>query len=695
MKNFVRALRYAWPYRGRLCLSVVFAVCAALLWGMNFTSIYPVLKLLHTDQSMHEWIDGCVTSMQKELQQIEKLSDALTEKGKQLEELPQNKFNEQLRRENTHALVKVESKLVAARKKMDWYLIGKKYIYSWLPKDPFTTLGYVLGFVMIGVVFKCVFEFFQESLVGSVVNLTLYDLRNRFYRNIVHLDVDQFGEQGTSELMARFTNDMESVGTGIKTLFGKVIAEPLRAISCIIFAAFISWQLTLMFLVLVPVAAFILGKIGRLMKQATRKLLERMSSIYKILQETFLGIKVVKSYTMEPYERRRFRGATFDYYKKSMIVVNIDAASGPIIEVLGMAAVVGALLAGSYLVLKQETMLFGMRMSQYPIEPETLLQLYVLLAAVADPVRKLSSVFTKIQSGCAASDRIFYFMDKTPKVTPNIDGPRLSKKDDKLVVEHTSNKAIQSPSLNANGPVLEFRGVCFSYDRERPLISNLNLSIFQGETIAILGHNGSGKSTLMGMIPRFYDPDHGSILLDGEDLRKINLRSLRQNIGVVTQDTVLFDDSIYNNIAYGTRGASRSAVENAAKKAFAHDFITKLPKGYDTPVGEAGNKLSGGQKQRIALARAILRNPPILILDEFTSQSDPESETLIHKVMREFLKGRTSFVITHRLHTLEIASRIMVLESGTITALGTHKELLATSPAYQRLHDAHGQRLSA
>jgi ABC-type multidrug transport system fused ATPase/permease subunit len=164
---------------------------------------------------------------------------------------------------------------------------------------------------------------------------------------------------------------------------------------------------------------------------------------------------------------------------------------------------------------------------------------------------------------------------------------------------------------------------------------------------------------------------------------------------VVTQDTVLFDDSIYNNIAYGTRGASRSAVENAAKKAFAHDFITKLPKGYDTPVGEAGNKLSGGQKQRIALARAILRNPPILILDEFTSQSDPESETLIHKVMREFLKGRTSFVITHRLHTLEIASRIMVLESGTITALGTHKELLATSPAYQRLHDAHGQRLSA
>lgn len=696
MKNFLRSLRYAWPYRNRFFLSIFCAVCAALLWGMNFTSIYPVLKLLHTDQSLHEWIDGCVATIQKDLQQIEKSSDALTEKSKELDALPQSKYVEQMKRDNTHSLVKVESKLVAARKKMDWYLIAKKYIYAFLPRDTFTTLGYVLGIVMVGVIFKCMFEFVQESLVGSVVNLTLYDLRNRFYRNIVHLDVDQFGEQGTSELMARFTNDMESVGAGIKTLFGKVIAEPLRAISCIIFAAFISWQLTLMFLVLVPVAAFILGKIGRLMKQATRKLLERMSSIYKILQETFIGIKVVKSYTMEPYERRRFRAATHDYYQKSMIVVNIDAASGPIIEVLGMAAVVGALLAGSFLVLKQETMLFGMRMSQYPIEPETLLQLYVLLAAVADPVRKLSSVFTKIQSGCAAADRIFYFMDKCPRVTPNSDGPRVSKKGSHIKAEHlTANGSPNDNKPATIRPILEFNGVCFSYDPGRPIVSNINFSIQEGETIAILGHNGSGKSTLMGMIPRFYDPDHGTILLDGEDLRQINLRSLRQNIGVVTQETVLFDDTIYNNIAYGTRGASRSSVEAAATKAYAHEFITNLPNGYDTIVGEAGNKLSGGQKQRLALARAILRDPAILILDEFTSQSDPESEALIHKVMREFLKGRTSFVITHRLNTLEIASRIMVLEGGKITAFGTHKDLMSNSPAYQRLHDAHSHRLSA
>lgn len=237
MKNFLRSLRYAWPYRIRLVASIVCAIFAAILWGLNFTSIYPILKLLNNDQSPHQWVDSCIANCNKEIEQIEAVSDALNEKSKELEKLQLNKFVEQQRREHTHALVKVESKLVYARKQMDWYLVAHKYIYAYLPRDSFTTLAYVLGFVLVGVFIKCIFEFFQESLVGSVVNLSLYDMRNRFYRNVVHLDVDQFGEQGTSELMARFTNDMESVGSGLKTLFGKVIAEPLRAISCVIFAA--------------------------------------------------------------------------------------------------------------------------------------------------------------------------------------------------------------------------------------------------------------------------------------------------------------------------------------------------------------------------------------------------------------------------------------------------------------------------
>jgi ATP-binding cassette subfamily B protein/subfamily B ATP-binding cassette protein MsbA len=544
----------------------------------------------------------------------------------------------------------------------------------------------VLLLVLVGVALKCCFEFVQEWLVGSVMNLTLFDLRNRFYRNVIHLDVDQFGEHGTGELMARFTNDMESLGTGIKTLFGKVVAEPLRALACVLMACFISWQITLMFLILVPIAALFLARVGRVMKLATRRLLERMSSIYKILQESFQGIRVVKAFTMEPYERRRFCTATKDYYHKAMKVVTIDALADPIIEVLGVAAVAAALLMGSYLVLKGETHLFGMRMSNQPLEAETLLQLYILLAAVADPVRKLSSVFTRLQSGCAAADRIFHYVDRQPRVRGNSDGPRLRRPE----------PATPAEAKPARPYYIEFRDVCFSYEPGQRILTNINLGVHAGETIALVGRNGCGKTTLLGLLPRFYDPDHGTLLVGGHDTRRLNLRSLRQQIGIVTQDTILFDDTVFNNIAYGSRNARPEEVEAAAQRAFAHDFIVKLPRGYQTRVGELGaTKLSGGERQRLALARAMLRNPSILILDEFNSQYDPESVALIHRALKEYTVGRTTFLITHRLNALEIADRIVVLEGGRIAAVGTHAELLATCAPYQRLHEAQDQRRCA
>ncbi len=694
MKNFLRALRHALPYRRRLAVSIVTALFAAVLWGLNFTSIYPVLKLLHTGRSLHQWVDESIASTQRDVEGLQARSETLNEREKALEKKPDSKQTQKFKRGVSDDLRKVEAKLASARSRLYWYQVLRKYVHGLLPDDCFRTLLCLVAAVFVSVVLKCFFEFIQESLVGSVVHLTLFDLRNRFYRNVIHLDVDQFGEAGTSELMSRFTNDMETLGLGTRMLFGKVVAEPLRALACVVMACLISWQLTLMFLILVPIAAAVLARVARIMKQATRRLLERMSSIYKILQESFQGIRVVKAFTMEPYERRRFCSATKDYYRKVMRVVRIDALADPVVEVLGVAAVAAALLAGSYLVLQKETALFGLQLTSQPMEPESLLQLYILLAAIADPVRKLSTVFTRLQSACAASDRIFAFVDRQPRVKANAEGPRLTRP---AWLPGRGGEPAEAPlpGPTARANYIEFRDVCFSYRPGETVLSNISLGVRAGETVAVVGPNGCGKTTLLGLVPRYYDPDHGSVLVGGLDLRAANLRSVRQQIGVVTQETVLFDDTIYNNIAYGTRGATPEQVEAAAKQAFAHDFITAKPEGYQTRIGENGGGLSIGQRQRLALARAILRNPSILILDEFTSAIDPESEALIHRAIQEFKPGRTVLLITHRLKTLEIADRIIVLEGGRIAAAGTHAELLANCPTYQRLHEGQGQRLCA
>jgi ATP-binding cassette, subfamily B, bacterial MsbA len=392
-----------------------------------------------------------------------------------------------------------------------------------------------------------------------------------------------------------------------------------------------------------------------------------MSELYRVLREAFDGLRVVKAFTGESRERRRFRAANEDYYKRTVRVINIDAAVGPVLETLGVLAVGLVLLAGAYLVLAERTDICGVHMLSEPIGPEALLTLYLLLATIADPVRKLSSVWTKTQSGMVAADRIFALYDRAPAVGANADGPPVPKHEKRIT----------------------FQNVCFSYTPGRPALNDVTLDVAAGETVALVGPNGCGKSTLLGLLPRFYDPDHGEILIDGVPLRGANLRSLRKQIGLVTQDTQLFDDTIFTNIAFGRPGATQEEVEEAAKAAHAHEFIVNLPQGYQTRTGDmAASRLSGGQKQRLALARAILRDPRILILDEFTSQIDGESEAKIHEALRTFVRGRTTFVITHRRSTLELADRIVVMDGGRVVATGQHADLLLTSSTYRRLYDA-------
>ena len=590
-------------------------------------------------------------------------------------------------------LVRLESKLESARRRLSYFQTAAKYIYSWVPNDCFLTLVLVIALVFTFwcVVIKCMFEFFQESLVGSVVNLSLFDLRNRFYRNAIHLDIGQIERQGTSELMARFTNDMDALGTGVKTLFGKVVAEPLKALSCIVMACFISWQLTLMFLILVPIAALILTKVGRLMKQATRRLLERMSSIYKILQESFQGIRVVKAFTMEPYERRRFHTATKDYFRRSMQVVKLDALTGPIIEILGVAAVAAALLAGSYLVLQRETKLFGMKLTTYPLEAESLLQLYVLLAAIADPVRKLSSVFTRIQSGGAAADRIFAFLDRQPeRWGGNTNGPRLHRQAGTFARTTAGAAELEDDDaahrvprrlflLRSDGTVAteyQPQGSPRGDDRHRGA-ERLRQVDAAGPAAALLRprfrqradrrpRSAHGSPALPAAADR---PGHaGDVPVRRLDLQQHRLRRTWSQAG---------------------RGRSGSA-------------LGRRPRLHRREAGRLSTSDRRGRQPAVGRAKAAHR---VGASDPARSQHPDPGR--IHErrrprrarrrsiAVQEFKRGRTTFIITHEMQSLEMADRIIVLEDGRMAAVGTHAELLANCAMYQRLQQAQSQRLVA
>lgn len=666
MRNFGRVLRLALRYKWTLAASIVCALAVGVLWGANFGAIYPFAQLAFKAKNLQEAVELQIAEAEERIAAIDSQVEQLRGELRQVDQGRRREIEGEIQ------------DLADSRQAEQWALAGyrwaKPYVDRYLPSDPLQTLVILIGLLMVGTVVKSAFLVAHTILVSRQAELVTFELRKVFYRRTLRMDLATFTSEGTSDLVARFTNDMRNINDGVSILFGRLIREPLKAICCLVGAGLICWQLLLLSLIIVPVAGLAIRWLGRMLKRANRRAMEEMSQLYSALEETFRGIKIVKAFTMERHERKRFHDIGKAYYRKSMKIARYDSLIHPLTEIMGMVMISLALVAGAALVLDNDTHLWGVRMSSRPLSLASLLLFYGLLAGAADPARKMSDVFTRLQRAAAAADRVYSLLDREPTVRDPVGAPPIGRHHRDLVFDH----------------------VTFSYLSGRPVLKDVSLRIEFGETVAIVGPNGCGKSTLANLIPRFADPDEGTIRLDGVPLSEIRLQELRGQIGLVTQEAVLFDDTVFDNIRYGSPRATKEQVFEAAKQAHAHRFIeSELGDGYETYVGPMGAQLSGGQRQRIVLARAILRDPAILILDEATSQIDLESEQLIQRVLERFKRGRTTIVITHRLGVLALADRVVVMRDGRIDDVGSHSELLSRCDVYRRLHEIQFEDLRA
>ncbi len=657
MANFSRALRSALRYHWTLVGLLASSLLVAIFWGANLGTIYPIMGVVLKQRSLHEWMEESIAESQSQYEaatrEIEDLKSRLASAS------PADASR--LQREIDHQM--------SERNVQEWTLASAERMRPWLahlPRDPFATLVMVVGALLIGTLLKTVFLVTSVVLGERLAQLTAFDLRKSLYRRTLRMNLSQFGQDRTSQLLSHFTHDIEGITSGVRTFFGRAIREPLKIIACLIGAAFICWRLLIFCLIVTPIAVYLINRLSKSVKRANRRAMDQMAGVYRHLAESFDGIQVVKAFTMERQERLRMHHRAKEYYHKSMRITIYQALTKPAVEVMSIGVVCLAILGGGYLVLNQQTHLLGIRMDYRPLTFVRLMTFFSFLGGVSDPLRKLAEVYNQLQRGSAAADRVYQLLDREP------------------VIHNVANPVKRLPALQS----LRVEDVTFSYQPGNPVLRDVSLRMDAGERIAIVGPNGSGKSSLLNLVPRFFEPECGRILWNEHDLCDLRLRDLRSRIGIVTQQTMLFDDTVLENIRYGSPGASYEQVEAAARKANAHDFImARLAEGYGTNVGQGGKLLSGGQRQRIALARAILRDPEILILDEATSQVDPESEQLIHRSLEDFMVGRTTLMITHRLSTLALADRIVVMHAGRIIDIGTHDDLMDRCTTYSRLHE--------
>jgi subfamily B ATP-binding cassette protein MsbA len=502
---------------------------------------------------------------------------------------------------------------------------------------------------------KGISSYFSTTWVAAAGQRAVTDLRNSLYEHILGQSFAFLGRQTTGSLMSHITTDVERLQNAVSEMAGDLLKEGLTVLGLIVVLFVRDWRLAILSLVGMPLAFNPLISLGRRLRASSETSLRRWRDISEILQETISGFRVVKAFGMEGFEIGRFRRASARLLNVNMRITRTTAFLPPLMEAVGGLAVIGAMLYGSH-VIRAGRLTTGEFTS-----------FLAALFAMYTPIKRLSRVNATLQGALAASSRIFEVLDTHEEVQEAPGG----------IVFSRMQRGI------------EYKDVGFRYqDGNGPVLRRINFTARSGEVVAIVGTSGAGKTTLVNLLPRFYDVTEGSIAIDGVDIRELTLKSLREQIGLVTQETVLFNDTVRANIAYGLQGVDGTRIETAARTAFAHDFILDLARRYDTVIGERGSRLSAGQRQRIAIARALLKDPPILILDEATSALDSESERLVQQALSNLMKGRTTLVIAHRLTTVRNADRILVLEGGEVREVGSHEELLRRPGGiYSRLHE--------
>ena len=495
------------------------------------------------------------------------------------------------------------------------------------------------------------FRYLSAMTVERMRVCSLQRMRNDLFNKVMEMNPGYFSEQRKGDLMSRITQDVMVVQYSITNTLQVIFRDPLLIIGYVVYMLMVSWQLSLFAILFLPVVAVLIGSIVKRLRHPALKGQERMGDMVSILDESLSGIKVIKSYNATNYIRRKFMEFNAQFSRLMLSMAKRQQLASPMSEALGLTAVSVLIVFGGSLVMSGSLTAGGF------------VGFIAVFSQITRPVRSFIDQFANVNQGIAAGERIFEVLDSQPEIQDKPDAKVLDGLHDKI----------------------EFRDVHFSYDSTKEVINGFSFDIKRGQTVALVGPSGGGKSTLSELIPRFYDPTSGDILIDGVSIKEYTQDSLRAHMSIVAQDTILFNDSIENNIAMGRQGATHEEIMQAARVANAHDFIMECPAGYETNIGDRGAKLSGGQRQRLSIARAVLKNPEILILDEATSALDTESEKLVQEALNSLLEGRTSIVIAHRLSTIHNADKIIVIDKGKIAEQGTHAELMARNGIYAKL----------